>query len=90
MVIFCRKSSGQFSFRRPEEADFLGTHARKHHLWPQHEIDAGRFESPTDDKRLKILARGRTKEIEKYQKEGAVDHWRLMRTVLPDAVWENW
>jgi hypothetical protein len=24
------------------------------------------------------------------QKKSAVDHWGIMRTVLPDAVWENW
>lgn len=91
MVIFCRKSSGSFGFRRPVDADFLGTHARRNDLWPRHEIDGARFDSSTNDKeRMKILTRGHTKEIEKYQKEGAVDHWRLMRTVLPDAIWENW
>lgn len=90
MVIFCRKSSGDFSFRRPVDADFLGTHARKHNLWPRHEIDAARFDSSTDDTGMEILTRAHTKDIEKYQKEGAVDHWRLMRTVLPDAIWENW
>ena len=92
MVVFCRKSSGSFGFRRPVEADFLGSHARKHNLWPRHEIDAARFDSGPDHEELSrsILTRGRTQEMEKYQKEGAVDHWSVMRTVLPDAVWENW
>ncbi|KAL8818198.1 MAG: hypothetical protein Q9191_007992, partial [Dirinaria sp. TL-2023a] len=45
MVLFCRKSSAssEISFRRPAPADFLGSHARKHHLLPKHEIDPRLF-----------------------------------------------
>jgi hypothetical protein len=28
--------------------------------------------------------------LERFHEEGAVSHWRIMRTVLPDGVWEMW
>jgi hypothetical protein len=28
--------------------------------------------------------------LHKYQDRGALEHWGIMRTVLPDAVWEAW
>lgn len=90
MVIFCRKSSDSFAFRKPVEADFLGTHARRNNLWPLHEIDGARFDRSPGDKGMTILKRGWTKDMEKYQNQGAVDHWKVMRRVLPDAIWENW
>jgi hypothetical protein len=26
----------------------------------------------------------------KYQDRGALEHWAIMRKVIPDSVWENW
>lgn len=34
-----------------------------------------------------------TKEIgrlHQYQDRSALEHWKIMRQVLPSAVWENW
>lgn len=90
MVIFCRKSNEEFTFRNPKEADFLKSGARRYHLLPQHEIDAEFFEKGVEPGDLKILKRGRTEEIEAFNKDSAVGHWRIMRTVLPDSLWENW
>lgn len=74
----------------PVEADFLGTHARRDHLWPQHEIDDARFDGSPGDRWKQILTYGRVEDMMQYQGQGAIDHWRLMRKVLPDAIWENW
>ena len=90
MVMFCRKKKESFKFRDPVEADYLGSQARRSHLLPQHEMDASYFDSREKDGELGIIKRGQTQKLEAFQREGAVGHWGLMRTVLPDVVWENW
>lgn len=90
MVIFCRKSNEDFTFRNPIEADYLKSGARRHHLFPRHEIDAALFEKGGEPGDLEILKRGRTEKIQAFNKDSAVGHWRIMRTVLPDSLWENW
>ena len=90
MVMFCRKSKGAFTFRTPIEADYLGSQARQQFLLPLHEIDNSYFEGRKGDKEVGILRKGHTKVLGNYQQSSAVGHWRIMRTVLPDVVWENW
>lgn len=90
MVIFCGKSNGTLKFRKPVEADYLKSGARRYHLLPQFEIDAAVFETGGKPRDLEILKRGRTKNIQAFHKDSAVGHWGIMRTVLPDSLWENW
>ena len=86
MVMFCRKTASNITFREPTPADFLGSHAREQHLLPKHEIDQSMF----DRGDIEVLRKGKTKVMEKYQVQSALGHWRIMRLVLPDFVWENW
>lgn len=91
MILFCRKSNAKFDFRYPMEADFLGSQARRYHLFPEHEVRGDYFKSENGDADPpEILRRGHTKAHEALQNEGALEHWSVMRTVLPDAIWENW
>ncbi|EXJ80446.1 hypothetical protein A1O1_08591 [Capronia coronata CBS 617.96] len=85
MVIFCRKQAMPITFRKPTHADFLGSGARREFLLPRHEIPLGAFEKSGD-----VLRSGKTKQLEKWQAQSALGHWRVMRTVLPDVIWENW
>ncbi|ETI23020.1 hypothetical protein G647_04816 [Cladophialophora carrionii CBS 160.54] len=85
MVFFCRKQDIPVRFRKPVAADFLGSGARRAFLLPKHEIMPEEFVREGG-----ILKHGHTKELEKWQAQSAIGHWRVMRTVLPDAVWENW
>lgn len=86
MVFFCRKPAGDpVKFRKPVQEDYLGSDLRKAYMLPQHEIIAEEFESNGD-----ILTIRNGKQLEKHQTESAVGHWRVMRTVLPPAIWENW
>ena len=90
MVMFCRKSPEAFTFREPTEADFLGSPARRQHLKPQHEIRADYFKAGRQPKG-EILRRGRiSREMQESTVASAIGHWYLMRTVLPDVVWDNW
>lgn len=85
MVFFCRRRDIPVTFRKPVAADFLGSGARREFLTPKHEISPDVF-----DKSVRVLRSGKTKELETWQAQSAIGHWKVMRTVLPDAVWENW
>ncbi|MCJ1388689.1 hypothetical protein MMC18_001538 [Xylographa bjoerkii] len=86
MVLFCRRTTEPFSFRAVTEADCLGSQARRYHLQPKHEIPADSFGDGTG----KVLRRGKTEALQRWQRESAVGHWRIMRNVLPAVVWETW
>jgi len=90
MVMFCRKAKGTLSFRTPTEADFLGSQARRRHMLPNHEIKDGYFNRADSLGEPKVLRRGHTRILEACQRGSALGHWRIMRSVLPDFVWENW
>ena len=90
VVIFCTKTPGPFKFRVPSEADFLGSRARESYLLPQHEINGVDFERQEGEVDLTPIAEGRTQMLDRWQKQGAVGHWSIMRTVLPSVIWENW
>ncbi|KIW26844.1 uncharacterized protein PV07_06646 [Cladophialophora immunda] len=85
MVFFCRKKKAAITFRRPVAADFLGSGARQEFLIPRHEIASSEFDTEGG-----VLRNGQTKELEKWQGQSALGHWTVMRTVLPDVIWENW
>lgn len=90
MVMFCRNANGTLSFRSPTEADFLGSQARRRHLLPKHEIQDSYFDRVDLSGKPRILRRGQTEILEACQQESALGHWKIMRNVLPDFVWENW
>ena len=37
-----------------------------------------------------VLRRGAMAQLERWHRVSAVVHWRIMRKVVPAAVWENW
>lgn len=91
MVIFCVKNDAgrgkaAVQFRTATSADFLGSIARQNFLQPRDELEVGyRFEEGA-----RIMGKKDVGELEKWHREGAVSHWRIMRTVLPSGVWEMW
>ncbi len=98
MIVFCvknvhdaesSKSKGPaFQFRKAREEDFLGSLSRRHYLQPKEELEVPfTYTKPVEGEEEWRLD---TKELEKYHEESAVGHWRVMRTVLPDGVWEMW
>ena len=91
LIMFCRKSKAAFGFRKPVQADFLGSQARKDVLVPEYEIQAGYFERTSGpDLRPAVLRRGDTARLVGLQQRNALNHWHIMRTVIPGVVWENW
>lgn len=90
VVVFCTKTSQPFEFRAPGEEDFLGSGARALYLRPRHEIEWSVFEGREGEVDLGILTKGQTQKLDRWQRQSAVGHWGIMRTVLPHIIWENW
>ena len=38
----------------------------------------------------RVMGNADVGELEKFHEDGAVSHWKIMRTVLPEGVWEMW
>lgn len=94
MVVFCVKNDGgkgkdAIRFRAATDADMMGSLARRNYLQPREELEIA-YEYVPAAKGGREMKRADVGELEKFHKEGAVSHWRIMRTVLPDGVWEMW
>ncbi|KAJ5146062.1 Spermidine/spermine synthases family [Penicillium bovifimosum] len=90
MVLFCKKSSSTpIQFRDPVPADYLGSKSRESYLVPEHELDASMFSHYPKTGRA-ILRAKEVGRLDKFQDRSALEHWFIMRKVIPDAVWENW
>jgi hypothetical protein len=94
MVVFCTKQrEGKISFRSPVAADLLNSFARQKWIPPGDNLEIRYSDVVGDSDRASdamVLRRGQEERLEKYHPMSAAGHWRIMRTVLPDAVWEQW
>lgn len=87
MVIFCNNEDAKITFRKPLTADYLGSRSRELFLVPKFEIESTDFEIQDEDETL--ISRDDTNvRFAKWQEQSAVGHWNVMRTVLPDYIWE--
>jgi hypothetical protein len=94
MVVICVKSDhglgkDGIKFRQPSKKDFLGSIARQNFLLPKEELEV-KYEYVKREDGGKVMEKKDVGELEKYHREGAVSHWKIMRTVLPAGVWEMW
>ncbi|KAF2251829.1 hypothetical protein BU26DRAFT_516581 [Trematosphaeria pertusa] len=94
MVVFCVKNDHNkgklaIGFRKADEDDFKGSIARRNFLQPKPDQEIN-YELVEPERGGKVMRRADVGELEKFHKQGAVSHWRIMRTVLPDGVWEMW
>lgn len=85
MVVFCRQGGGKITFREARAEDFLGSLSRKNYLRPKAEMEIS-----FPPRSSKVLRAGEEGSWAGVQAESAQRHWRIMRNVLPDAVWELW
>lgn len=92
MVVFCRNSPGPISFRQPTSADFLGSLSRKHYMLPKSEweIPFPEQSSSVGKNEIDLLEPGGESSWASEQVESAKRHWRIMRKVMPGALWELW
>ena len=93
MIVFCKKSADPITFRLATNEDYLDSMARRSFLPPDEGLEIKLPEIGPGDRRWEhhdILKKGNETEVEKYHQEAALRHWHIMRTVMPDAVWELW
>lgn len=87
MVIFCKKTSGDLTFRKPTSGDLLGSRTRQAYLMPKHEVLESDFKAGEDEG---ILTTKDTQKLAKWHQKSALGHWGVMRTVIPSKIWEQW
>jgi hypothetical protein len=87
VIVFCTKANKQVTFKKPKEADYLQSLARKAYLMPKHEVAESAFLTGDD---IGILRDNGTELLAKWHGQGALGHWAVMREVLPDFIWESW
>lgn len=93
MVIFCTKqATGRISFRTPNERDLLNSPSRRAFLLPQHEVMEANLKlgEKEEGEEGGVLRKNETERLVKWHEMSALGHWTVMRTVLPEAVWEAW
>lgn len=92
MVVFCVKDKKPISFRKAVEKDYLGSLSRREFVPPPGELEM-KLDDVTGSGKVgdgEVLRKGEEWKIEKFHPEAAKKHWAIMRTVLPDGVWEQW
>ena len=94
LVVICRNSPGSITFRSPKTADYLGSISRKHRLLPKpiQEVPLSLQGSadPAQGVTGQVLTANEVDIWSNQQMESALKHWRIMRGVMPDAVWDLW
>jgi hypothetical protein len=88
MVIFCTRSPDPYTFRAPADADILGSITRRHFLFPKFEIDLDQYFGVSGE--FTLLGESNIDALIGWQETSALGHWRVIRTVLPPVVWENY
>ncbi|CAA9959258.1 Spermine/spermidine synthase family protein [Pyrenophora teres f. maculata] len=94
MVVFCvKKDHGlgkkAIQFRDATQKDLLGSLARNNFLQPREALEV-KYEFVSKEDGGKVMGNGDVGLLEKFHKDGAVSHWKIMRSVLPAGVWEMW
>jgi hypothetical protein len=70
------------------EADFLNSVARKNFLFPKFEINLDAYFGKSGE--YSIFSESNIGTLVRWQQQSALGHWKVIRTVLPPLVWENY
>lgn len=95
IVFFCSPSSTPLTFRPAIEEDYLHSYLRRHILSSlvKREInhtqigDSSIWSANTEEKFILTDAHN---TLNTWQEREALDHWKLMREMIPDVVWETY
>ncbi|KAG2369666.1 hypothetical protein BDR07DRAFT_1447516 [Suillus spraguei] len=95
IVFFCSPSPAPLIFRPAVEEDYLHSYLRRHILssLDEREInhaqirDNSIWSAATEEKFVLTDAHN---ALNTWQEEEALEHWKLMREIIPDVVWETY
>lgn len=54
---------------------------------PKYEIKEQVF---LEDEATDVLNKNETSKVTKWHQDSAAGHWKIMRSVLPGTIWEQW
>jgi phospholipid N-methyltransferase len=87
IIVFCRNTPGPIKFRKPSQADFLGSKSREHYMLPDPSLE---IPIPAPNTGFEVLKPGDESKWSSHQATSAMKHWHVMRRVIPAPVWELW
>ncbi|KZT29235.1 hypothetical protein NEOLEDRAFT_1127909 [Neolentinus lepideus HHB14362 ss-1] len=91
IVFFCTPSSEPLTFREPIARDYHHSYLREHVFTTPREIDLALIkEGVSVEDEAEYVLTDKKNKLEKWQEEGALEHWKVMREVLPDIFWETY
>jgi hypothetical protein len=92
LVVFCVKTSNEIEFRATVNDDYQDSMSKREFLPPDEnwEIKFPRRAGEGKWRDVDILKVGKEDMVTKFHHESAIKHWWIMRTVMPDGIWENW
>ena len=86
-VLFCTPGSDPPTLRTPTKADALGS-ARRFEILaalPEREVSLDGFRNAA-----RIVLDANATALERMSEGAALEHWRVMREVLPQSTWLRW
>ncbi|KAL6305826.1 S-adenosyl-L-methionine-dependent methyltransferase [Sparassis latifolia] len=91
-VFFCSPSSNPLTFRASCVSDFLGSPLRAYILstFSGRELDLAPIRELPEKTRSTYLLTDMQNALVKWQEQRALEHWKIMREVLPDVFWETY
>ncbi|EJD07975.1 S-adenosyl-L-methionine-dependent methyltransferase [Fomitiporia mediterranea MF3/22] len=93
LVFFCSPSSDPLTFRPAKREDYMSSYLREHVLsvLPDREVPPELILGDiTPEQERKWVLTDKRNPLGAWQDKGALDHWKVMRTVLPDFVWNTY
>jgi len=99
IVFFCTLSADvPLNFRTTASSDYQGSYLRAHIFngLPKRELSARKILGVDQDSNLlaegakKWILRDTSNHLAEWEQADAVEHWRVMRGVLPDVFWETY
>ncbi|KAA1466507.1 hypothetical protein DENSPDRAFT_831357 [Dentipellis sp. KUC8613] len=92
MVYFCSPSTKPLEFRKPRESDFLGSHLRAHvfETLADREVDFKLIRGESEEDGEKYVLKDQNNKLNAWQADGALDHWKVMRSILPEPFWATY
>ncbi|EPQ59134.1 hypothetical protein GLOTRDRAFT_54861 [Gloeophyllum trabeum ATCC 11539] len=91
LVFFCTALPGPLTFREPKESDYDFSYLRHHIFTTSREVDLSLVtEGLGAEEEAQYVLTDKKNKLAKWQEESALEHWKVMREVLPDIFWETY